>query len=438
VFSDSPEPPKLGTRPDPRLRKLLDTPGIDSLDKLVAAYVEMFGEAASGNTNGSDSKWLLAALSPSGRAEDLIDSLDENEQSKVEALIAARQKAEDEIPPSAFAMVGSDEDPGDVGIHIRGNHKNLGEPAPRRFLQVIAGPDQQPIGHGSGRLELATRIAAADNPLTARVMVNRIWKHHFGQGIVRSVDNFGQTGDRPTHPELLDYLAKRFVDSGWSVKAMHRLMVLSSTYRMSSRAGERAAAADPLNKWLHHMPVKRLEGEAIRDAVLAVAGTLDPRLYGPSVMPHISPYQDGRGKPESGPLDGDGRRSVYIQVRRNFLTPLFLAFDYPLPISAMGRRGVSAVPSQALILMNNEFVTAQAGKWAARVMTERGNGRERVRDMFFGAFGRPPSEDEVSDALEFVERQRAVYAQSNVRDETRVWADLGHVLLNSTEFIFVQ
>jgi hypothetical protein len=219
---------------------------------------------------------------------------------------------------------------------------------------------------------------------------------------------------------------------------MHRLMVLSSTYQMSSRADERAAAADPLNKWLHHMPVKRLEAEAIRDSILAVAGTLDEQLYGPSVMPHISAYQDGRGKPESGPLDGDGRRSLYIQVRRNFLTPLFLAFDYPLPISAIGRRGVSAVPSQALIRMNNEFVTAQAGKWAQRVMAERANGRERVREMFLSAFGRPPSDGEVADSLEFVERQGAIYAKSEAQEEARVWADLGHVLLNSTEFIFVQ
>jgi hypothetical protein len=368
----------------------------------------------------------------------MIDSLSKSEQAKLEELVVARQEAEDAIPESAFGMVTGDENPRDVGIHIRGNHKNLGEPAPRRFLQVIAGPDQEPVNSGSGRLVLAERIAAADNPLTARVMVNRIWKHHFGQGIVRSVDNFGQTGDRPTHPELLDYLAKRLVDSGWSVKAMHRLMVLSGTYQMSSRADERATAADPLNAWLHHMPVMRLEGEAIRDAVLAVAGTLDEQLYGPSVMPHISPYQDGRGKPESGRLDGDGRRSLYIQVRRNFLTPLFLAFDYPLPISAMGRRGVSAVPSQALIMMNNEFVTAQAGKWAARVLAERASGRERVRDMFLGAFGRPPSGHEIAAALEFIERQQATYAKSNVQDEARVWADLGHVLLNSAEFIFVQ
>ena len=144
-------------------------------------------------------------------------------------------------------------------------------------------------------------------------------------------------------------------------------MVLSSTYAMSSQPVPEAEKLDPENKLLHRMPVQRLEAESIRDAILAVAGSLDSKMLGPSVPPHISGYQDGRGKPESGPLDGNGRRSIYIQVRRNFLTPMFLAFDYPLPISAIGRRSVSTVPSQALMLMNNEFVAGQAAAWTAAV-----------------------------------------------------------------------
>jgi hypothetical protein len=164
-----------------------------------------------------------------------------------------------------------------------------------------------PSSRGKRRLEVANKIASAENPFTARVMVNRIWKHHFGNGLVKSTDNFGKMGEAPSNQELLDYLASEFVRSGWSVKAMHRKMVLSNAYRMAGAP-------------------RRLEAEAVRDAVLTVAGSLDPKLYGPSVPPHISSYQDGRGKPESGPLDGAGRRSIYIQVRRNFLTPMFLAF----------------------------------------------------------------------------------------------------------------
>jgi cytochrome c553 len=330
--------------------------------------------------------------------------------------IARPQLLESEIPPSAFATVASDWESHNVRIHIRGNHKNLGEEVPRRFLQIVAGENQKPITSGSGRLEMANAIANPENPLTARVMVNRIWQHHFGYGIVRSVDNFGKMGDRPTHPELLDFLASEFIKSGWSIKAMHRMILLSATYQMSSKVDAAAAKVDPENKLLHHMPVRRLEAEGVRDSILAVSGTLDPTMYGPSVPPHISSYQDGRGKPAAGPLDGNGRRSIYIQVRRNFLTPMFLAFDYPLPISTIGTRGTSTVPSQALIMMNNEFVTAQAAKWA-----ELGGGLTR---MYEQAFSRPPDAKESAEITEFL------------KDHS--WTDLAHVLLNSPEFLYLQ
>jgi len=325
-------------------------------------------------------------------------------------------QSEVEIPPSAFATVASDWEAHNVSIHIRGNHKNLGDEVPRRFLQIISGENQKPITSGSGRTEIAAAIANPDNPLTARVMVNRIWQHHFGYGIVRSVDNFGKMGERPTHPELLDFLAAEFIKSGWSMKAMHRMMLLSAAYQMSSKADPVAAKIDPENKLLHHMPVRRLEAEAIRDAILAVSGKLDSTMYGPSVRPYISKYQDGRGKPVSGPLDGNGRRSIYIQVRRNFLTPMFLAFDYPLPISTIGARGTSTVPSQALIMMNNEFVIEQASRWA-----ERNGGLNR---MYEQAFGRLPDAKERAEITDFL------------KDHS--WTDLAHVLLNSPEFLYLQ
>jgi cytochrome c553 len=236
-------------------------------------------------------------------------------------LVKQRRDLEEQIPPSAFAMLAHDDQPHNVKVHIRGNHTSLGAEVPRGFLKVVANSDPPPAPRPdeSGRLQMAAWLSSADNPLTARVMVNRIWQHHFGRGMVKSVDNFGAMGDRPTHPELLDFLASQFIASGWSIKAMHRLMLLSSTYRMSSNATDRAAKDDPENKLLSHMPVQRLEGEAIRDSILAVSGTLDSKMFGPSIPPYISEFQDGRGKPESGPLDGAGRRSLYIQVRRNFL-----------------------------------------------------------------------------------------------------------------------
>ncbi len=322
-----------------------------------------------------------------------------------------------DAPASIFATTAIDEDPHDVRIHIRGNHLNLGDVAPRHFLQVVAGANQAPVASGSGRLELARKMASAENPLTARVMVNRLWKHHFGYGLVRTADNFGRTGDRPTHPELLDYLASRFVESGWSVKALHRMILLSNAYQMSSRVDGAAARVDPENKLLHHFPVQRLDAESIRDAILAVSGALDGKMFGPSVPPYISKFQDGRGKPQPGPLDGAGRRSIYVQVRRNFLTPMFLAFDYPLPISTIGRRTVSTVPSQALILMNDEFLERESQVWAKRVEAVTPDARQRVARMYEAAFAREPEDWELTAALEFVQKQP--------------WADLAHVLFNS-------
>ncbi|MFN3326533.1 MAG: PSD1 and planctomycete cytochrome C domain-containing protein [Bryobacteraceae bacterium] len=363
-------------------------------------------------------------------AQGTVQSLDPAAAAEIEKLTERRRKLEEQIPESAFAMQACDYKPHNVQLHIRGSHQNLGEEVPRGFLRLIAGENPPPIQDGSGRLKVAEWIASSENPLTARVMVNRIWRHHFGSGIVRSTDNFGATGDPPTHPELLDYLASRFVESGWSVKAMHRLMLLSSAYRMSSRPADAAKQADPENKLLHHFPVRRLEGEAIRDAMLAVSGRLDPTLYGPSVPPHISKYQDGRGKPASGPLDGKGRRSIYIQVRRNFLTPFFLAFDYPLPISTIGARSSSTVPSQALLLLNNEFIAQQARQWAARTIAARKDPQERIEFMYRAAFSRAPDARETEELLRFI--------RAASKPDEEVWSDVAHVLFNTPEFIYVR
>ncbi len=321
-------------------------------------------------------------------------------------------------------------------MHIRGSTRTLGEVAPRRFLEVLAGDSPASTAEGSGRLELARKIADPANPLTARVMVNRLWHHHFGRGIVASVNDFGLMGREPTHPELLDYLASRFVASGWSIKAMHRLIVTSRAYRMSSQLTPEADRLDPSNELWHRRDVRRLEAEAIRDTILAVSGRLDPTLFGPSVAPHLTPFMEGRGRPgHSGPLDGDGRRSLYINVRRNFLTPMLLAFDYPTPASSMGRRNVSNVPAQALTLMNDPFLIGQAKFWATRIRKDpKVTAAESVETMYREAFGRPPSDDERSAALAFLDEQARAYGQP---DEIRAWADLAHVLFNVKEFVAV-
>ncbi|BDC52667.1 hypothetical protein F183_A49820 [Bryobacterales bacterium F-183] len=318
--------------------------------------------------------------------------------------MAVRQ-APEAVPPSTWAMISQDENPHDVKVHVRGSHQNLGDVAPRGFLKAVKG-NWAPVDTAhSGRLEFADWIASPENPLTARVLVNRVWKHHFGTGLVKSVDNFGKMGDPPANVALLDSLARGFMDHGWSIKWLHREILQSAAYRGA-------------------LPVRRLEAEAIRDSILAVSGRLDPTLYGKSVPPVITAHQDGRGKPPTGPLDGDGRRSIYIEVRRNFLSSMFLAFDYPLPISTIGGRGSSTVPSQALLMMNNEFVEQQAKLWADRVTNQQPDAEKRVAQMYEEAFGRLPSKEETRETLEF--------AKANS------WADLAHVLFNSAEFLYVQ
>jgi len=197
---------------------------------------------------------------------------------------------------------------------------------------------------------------------------------------------------------------------------------------MASRVGSEADLADPQNKLWHRMAVRRLEAESIRDAVLSVSGKMNSQMYGPGVRPHLTDFMVGRGRPtESGPLDGDGRRSIYLTVRRNFLTPMFLAFDYPTPFTTIGRRGTSNVPAQALAMMNNPLVIEQAGHWAERVLAlPDASPSDRVRFMYASAFGRPPEDPELQAALEFV--------GSNDR---QAWTDLAHVLFNVKEFIYI-
>ena len=391
-------------------------------------------------TPDRDTRWLLRSIVPFKRLEDGAYLLDSTQLHQAQLLAASRSRAEKEIPESVFAIVARDHSPQNIRVHTRGDHKNLGDEVPRRNLLALAGEDRKSITQGSGRLELAGWVTDPANPLTARVLVNRVWKHHFGRGIVDSPDNFGKTGDRPTHPELLDYLANQFIGTGWSIKSLHRVLLLSSTYQMSSRVSENAGKVDPGNKLLHHMPVRRLEAEAIRDSVLAVSGQLDRRLFGPSVTPHVTEHQQGRGRPESGPLLGEGRRSIYVEVRRNFLTPMFLAFDYPLPTSTLGGRGVSTVPSQALIMMNNAFVRAHARSWGIGLSSSPKAPTDKIAEMFLSALGRPPTAQEFVDAESFLKDQNSQHQQDSSPHEARLaaWSDLGHVLLNSTEFIFVR
>ncbi len=340
--------------------------------------------------------------------------------------------AESKIATPTLGLAIADGTGEDARVQIRGSTRTPGDIVPRRFLEVF-GDSEPPTTPGSGRLELARRIADPANPLTARVIVNRLWKHHFGDGLVRSVDDFGAMGEAPSHPELLDWLASEFVRDGWSIKRMHRRIVLSHAYRMASVTSPNADRIDPTNRLLHRMNVRRLEAEAVRDAMLAVSGRLDPAMFGPSVPVHLTSFMEGRGRPSrSGPLDGDGRRTIYLGVRRNFPAPMLLAFDFPTLPSCLGRRNVSNVPAQALTLLNDPFVLDQARTWAGLALKGGTCAEDRLDGLYRAAFARPPDDRERSEALAFLDAHRP-----GGRDDASAWADLCHVLINTKEFLFI-
>ena len=286
-------------------------------------------------------------------------------------------------------------------------------------------------GHTSGRRRaLAEWLASPENPLTARVMVNRIWQHHFGRGIVSTLDNFGKMGTKPSNPELLDWLATEFVAQGWSFKKMHRLMMTSDAYRQSSQFHDAACIAnDPENRLLWRFQIQRLDAEIVRDSILAVSGALNPAMGGPPVFPKLS--QDvlesmNKGiweREEEGPKVW--RRSVYVYRKRGLPLPFFEVFDLPDQNLTCGARNVSTVPTQALTLMNNDFVLRQANLFAGRVSEAApGDPAKQISLAYRIALGREPSVEELQIGREFLSKQQLV--------------DLTHVLLNLNEFLYIR
>ena len=402
-------------------------------------------EAASPDLPSALDRWLEGTATSTDTAALNASSLDTMRfmRSIPELRLAVRESQRD-LPQPIRALAMADGSSIDEPVHIRGNHRTLGEVVPRRFLEAIDGPEPEPFGEGSGRLELAQRMFSDDNPLPPRVMVNRVWHHLFGQGIVPSVDNFGLMGMEPTHPELLDHLAIGFREEGWSIKGLIRELVTTEAYRMSSHPGNAdAEERDPTNKWLHRMPIRRVQAEVLRDSILAVAGTLNDTMYGHSVPAYLSDFMGGgHRRPEtSGPIDGDGRRSIYLEVRRNFLLPMLLTYDFPPPDTTQGSRSVSNTPAQSLVLMNDPFVVEQAAHWARRVL-EAGDATlaERLDSLYLRAFGRPSTETERILLNAFLEQVYAEFdlTQDEAWTDERVWTEVCHAMFMLKEFSFVS
>lgn len=353
-----------------------------------------------------------------------------------------RQKELEQIkqnaPPVPMALAVEDEaHPAPVRVHIRGNHLTLGEEAPRIHPRILAGEQQVPVpANRSGRLELAQWLTRPDHPLTARVMVNRVWLHHFGQGIVRSPDNFGQLGERPTHPELLDWLALDFVQNGWSLKKLHKTILMSNTYRMSTAYNANAALVDPDNRLLWRMNRRRLEAEAIRDAMLAVSGKLD-RAMGGSFLATANFNYVGEKDPNYNIL----RRSLYLPVVRSSVFDFFQVFDFVEPSVPNGKRNSTVVAPQALYLMNNEFVRQQATAFAERIVQHSGDDREKIRFAYLWAWGRLPNDAEIQRATAYLQAYNAALSNSEndaAKRRSLTWASWCQTLLAANEFLYLN
>ncbi len=345
--------------------------------------------------------------------------------------------------PGAYAV--SEGPPQDAAVQRGGDPGRAGPVVPRGVprLGFVSGaaPSPPAIAAGaSGRRELAEWITRPDHPLTARVIANRVWQHHFGRGIVATPSNFGIRGEPPSHPELLDWLAARLVASGWSIKDLHREILLSRTYRLASESDERSAGVDPGNRWLWRFDRRRLDAESIRDAMLAVSGQLDRRRPLAHPFPAIEDWHWTQHNAFKAIYPSD-QRSVFLMTQRLVKHPFLAIFDGPDTNTSTDVRTSSTVPLQALYLMNNPFIQEQSAALARRLLCERRDGAERLERGWVLAWGRPPSPQENERACRYLETYAAAAVaggMSTDRQELEAWTSLARILLTANEFLYID
>ncbi|MFN0055574.1 MAG: PSD1 and planctomycete cytochrome C domain-containing protein [Planctomycetales bacterium] len=365
---------------------------------------------------------------PTDKVEGLLDPSRQPELVTHKLRLEEQKKA---APPKyAMAHAVSEGEAANMKLHIRGNPNRTGEEVPRRFLEILSPQEPLPLTQGSGRAELARAVASPNNPLTPRVIVNRLWQQHFGRGLVATPSNFGRLGERPSHPELLDYLAARLIRNGWSIKQIHREIVCSATYRQTSAVSDSQFERDPDNLLLSRMPRRRLDVEAWRDALLSVAGHLDQTPGGPSGNLATAEFR---------------RRTVYGAVSRHNLDGLLRLFDFPDPNITSERRAVTTVPLQQLFVLNSDFMAAQARALAARLAAEAGSDdRARIERGYRLLVGRLPSPVEIEIGLEFLASAETAAESiggtgaAGVASLLSRWEQYAQVLLSANEFAFVD
>ncbi len=347
-------------------------------------------------------------------------SLPEEKKKQLDEMSATLTKLQksDDAKPLPIAHGLAETTPVNMKVFKRGNPAKLGEEAPRRFLKILS-EDPKPFTQGSGRLELAEAIASKDNPLTARVIVNRVWQYHFGRPIVGTPSNFGALGDRPSHPELLEYLAVHFMETGWSFKKLHREIMLSSVYQLSAERDEKNFNIDGDNRWFWRMSRRRLDVESWRDAMLAVSGKLDPKLGGPTTNLAAT---------------DNVRRTVYAKISRHDLNQLLRLFDFPDANITSERRNETTVPQQQLFVLNSPFVIETAKALAARVQKEATGEPERVQRAFALTYGRPANAEETQLFVAFLQGTDA----DPMANRLTRWERVAQILIGSNEFMYVD
>jgi hypothetical protein len=354
----------------------------------------------------------------------------------------ARLKTEQEelkknAPPEPEMACGvEDGDPVDQKIFVRGDYANLGDPAPKGFPTILLKPSDPTPGSGSGRLALADWLANPQNPLTPRVMANRIWLRHFAEGIVRTPDNFGVTGDRPSNPALLDYLASRFVANNWSVKSLHREILLSSTYQMSSEVSADAYRKDPENRLFSRFNRRRLDIEELRDGLLLADGSLDTTMGGTMQSGFGTDGENSSDRLSLNP-EKEKRRMVYLPLRRANLPALLNLFNFGDATTMQGKRMVTNIAPQALFMMNSEFLTDRSLAISKALLDDASlTAQQRLEKIYLRTLNRRPAAEEADSALTYVANYRNRFGGANA--ERDAWQSLTRVLMASNDFIYVD
>jgi len=373
--------------------------------------------------------------------KDVEKRFPEETQTQLKELRGQLKQLEETLPELPTAMGVKEGDVANTQVHIRGSHLTLGAEVPRRFPLVLAGTQQTPIPEDqSGRLQFAEWLTEEDHPLTARVMVNRVWRWHFGKGLVPTVDNFGLRGEKPTHPELLDWLAVHFVEAGWSLKTLHRTIMLSAAYQRQSRYDNAASASDPDNRLYWRYDLHRLDAETIRDALLAVSGTLDRTMGGSLIPVKNREFFFNHTSEDKAKYADIRRRSIYVPVVRNHLYDMFKLFDYTDASVLNGNRESSTIAPQALMLMNSDLITELSSATADRLLATQQPQQERIQRLFQMAYARPATDAEAQQMENYLQQlERLAARNDSTADPThKAWQMICQSVLASSEFLYVR